>query len=381
VRHTRLSDVCDIEMGQAPIGSSYNHTGEGYPLLAGAGDFGAEFPQATKYTTQPTKISQPGDILLCIRATVGDLNWSDKSYCLGRGIAGLRPRNEKLDRKYLWRCMEHLRADLENSGRGSTFLQVSRRDIADLLIPLPSDMGEQRRIATILDKADGIRGKRRQGLVLMDELLMSVFLESFGDPVANTKKWPMQSLGSVCSKITDGTHDTPPRQSSGVMFITGKNIRPFRIDRENLEFVSEDVHREIYRRCNPEFGDVLYTNIGAGTGNAAYNEFEFEFSMKNVALLKPNPDRVDGRYLEFVLNNDKFKQRLIARYGQGGAQGFLGLKTIKSVEVPLPPIALQTRFNEIVSRARTASTRVKLAYESDEGLFLSLSQRAFRGEL
>ncbi len=112
MRPTPLSEICDIEMGQAPAGSSYNYDGEGYPLLAGAGDFGVDSPMATKYTTQPTKVSQPGDVLLCIRATVGDLNWSDKAYCLGRGIAGLRPRAGKLDRRYLWRCMEHVRPEL-----------------------------------------------------------------------------------------------------------------------------------------------------------------------------------------------------------------------------------------------------------------------------
>ena len=87
------------------------------------------------------------------------------------------------------------------------------------------------------------------------------------------------------------------------MFITGKNIRPFTIDRINVEFVSDDVHREIYRRCNPEYGDVLYTNIGAGTGNAAFNDLTCEFSMKNVALLKPDAILTNGRYLEFLLNN------------------------------------------------------------------------------
>ncbi len=381
MRLTPLADICDIEMGQAPVGSSYNHDGEGYPLLAGAGDFGVDSPIATKHTTQPTKISQPGDVLLCIRATVGDLNWSDKAYCLGRGVAGLRPRNGKLDRRYLWRCMEHVRPELEKLGRGSTFLQVSRRDIAELAIPLPSDLREQRRIAAILDKADAIRRKREQALALADDFLKSVFLEMFGDPVGNTKNWPLEPLGLVCSKITDGTHDTPPRQSSGVMFITGKNIRPFKIDSKNVEFVSEDVHQDIYRRCNPVYGDVLYTNIGAGTGNAAFNNLDFEFSMKNVALLKPNEKIANGRYLEFLLNNDNFKPRLIARFGQGGAQGFLGLKTIKSIEVPLPPVGQQTQFYQLVERTKKASARIELATLLDESLFLSLSQRAFRGEL
>ena len=79
-------------MGQAPKGESYNTTGVGYPLIAGAGDFGEQTPAAKKYTDAPTKLSRPGDLVLCIRATIGHRNWSDKVYCLGRGVAGLRTR-------------------------------------------------------------------------------------------------------------------------------------------------------------------------------------------------------------------------------------------------------------------------------------------------
>ena len=220
---------------------------------------------------------------------------------------------------------------------------IRTSEIEQVEVPNPP-LSEQARIAAILDKADAVRCKRERARAAADDFLKSVFLEMFGDPVVNTKNWPLKPLGLVCKKITDGTHDTPPRQSSGAMFITGKNIRPFTIDRINVEFVSDDVHREIYRRCNPEYGDVLYTNIGAGTGNAAFNDLTFEFSMKNVALLKPDAILTNGRYLEFLLNDESFKRRLISRFGQGGAQGFLGLKTIKSIEIPLPPVAQQTRF-------------------------------------
>ena len=71
MRSVPLSDVCDIAMGQAPKGNSYNSDDLGYPLLAGAGDFGPYKPIPSKFTTEPTKLSEPDDILLCIRATIG----------------------------------------------------------------------------------------------------------------------------------------------------------------------------------------------------------------------------------------------------------------------------------------------------------------------
>src|SRR5690606_38523782 len=145
-------------MGQAPVGSSYNENGEGLALIAGAGDFGQTTPEPKKYTTEASTISKVDDLILCIRATTGDLNWSDKEYCLGRGVAGLRPISHMLDKNYLWHFIGANKNQLSAKGTGSTFKQVSRSHIAEWEIPLPP-LPEQKRIAAILDKADAIRRK------------------------------------------------------------------------------------------------------------------------------------------------------------------------------------------------------------------------------
>jgi len=155
-----LSDVCSITMGQAPNGESYNDIGHGVPLIAGAADLGLIHPSPAKWTTQPTKISNPGDIILCIRATIGDRNWANSRYCLGRGVAGLRSDETRLDQNFLWHWLDHSSFELKSKGRGATFLQVSKSDIASLEIPLPP-LPEQKRIAAILDKA-GSREQRRR---------------------------------------------------------------------------------------------------------------------------------------------------------------------------------------------------------------------------
>jgi type I restriction enzyme S subunit len=106
-------------MGQAPSGDTYNDEGEGLPLIAGASDFGSQTPQPSRFTTVPGKISQIGDIILCVRATIGDLNWSDKRYCLGRGVASLRVMPGRADARYMWRAIEAYAAQLSAMGRGA----------------------------------------------------------------------------------------------------------------------------------------------------------------------------------------------------------------------------------------------------------------------
>lgn len=88
---TTMGDVIFIEMGQSPDGSATNTTGDGLPLIGGASDLDENLPRPTRYTSTPTKVSEIGDLILCVRATIGKLNYADNRYCLGRGVAGLRP--------------------------------------------------------------------------------------------------------------------------------------------------------------------------------------------------------------------------------------------------------------------------------------------------
>lgn len=108
-------------MGQAPVGESYNVLNDGYALIAGAGDFGTDAPEPKKFTTSPTRLSKIADIILCIRATIGDLNWSDKVYCLGRGVASIRAKPEKAHPPYIWHILLSKKAELARRGTGSTF--------------------------------------------------------------------------------------------------------------------------------------------------------------------------------------------------------------------------------------------------------------------
>ena len=168
MKELSLEEVCDIQMGQSPPGSSYNEEQIGLPLLGGASDFGNIYPEAKKFTNDPRKIANKGDLILCIRATIGDRNWADKKYCLGRGVAGLQPKTNLLDSHYLWHWLEVGKKQLLERANGSTFKQVTRDAIGSCQIPIPP-LEEQKRIAAILDKADRIRRKRQEAIRLTED--------------------------------------------------------------------------------------------------------------------------------------------------------------------------------------------------------------------
>nr|WP_240920142.1 restriction endonuclease subunit S [Pseudoalteromonas sp. SA25] len=270
---------------------------------------------------------------------------------------------------------------LERFVEGAGVPTLNRNLVHDELIPLPP-LHEQKRIAAILDKADTIRRKRQQAIQLADDFLRSVFLDMFGDPVTNPKGWELKPLASLCRKITDGTHHSPPIVEKGVPYVTAKHLK-----KTGLEFhakpwyVSEEEHKKIFSRCNPEKNDVLYIKDGATTGLAAINEYGFEFSMlSSLALLKPNFELVNSEFLCMFLNHPRTKLVLTANMA-GAAITRLTLAKIKDVQVPLPDINTQEKFKEVYLSVRALSNKVKASDGLSEQEFNSLSQKAFAGQL
>jgi type I restriction enzyme S subunit len=146
--------------------------------------------------------------------------------------------------------------------------------------------------------------------------------------------WNCLMLRDCCNKVTDGTHDTPTPVRSGVPFLTAIHVKDNKIDFDACLYLSKADHEVIYSRCNPERGDVLFVNIGAGVATTALVDVDFQFSLKNVALLKPNSRAVSGHYLNYALSNTKIK--IIRDLSSGGAQPFLSLTQIGAIAIPLP---------------------------------------------
>lgn len=327
-----------------------------------------------------TKLMPKDTVLIALTGTTtGKVGYLTFEACANQSVTGILPSEYHVP-KYLYYYLNSIRKKVISDAYGGAQPHISQAYVKKIKVPLPP-LETQKRIAQILDDAVALRDKTEQLIREYDALAQSIFLDMFGDPVKNEKGWKTEILKEVCAKITDGTHDTPQRLTEGIKFITGKHIRPFKIDYENSDYVTEEIHQEIFRRCNPEFGDILYTNIGVNFGTAAMNTVEYEFSMKNVALLKYNRKILNGRYLESLLNNENFKDRLKRVFGVGGAQQFLSLSNIKSINVLVPPINLQNQFADKIALIEKQKELAKQELKESEDLFNCLLQKAFKGEL
>lgn len=147
-------------------------------------------------------------------------------------------------------------------------------------------------------------------------------------------EWETKKLSDIALKITDGTHDTPKPTETGVPYITAIHVKDGNISFEDSYYLTQHDHDKIYRRCNPVKGDLLIVNIGSGTATSAIIDVDFEFSMKNVALIKPNHNLVYPNFLSQVQR--MHSKRLNHQLTSGGAQPFLSLKTIGKISHLFP---------------------------------------------
>lgn len=131
----KLNDISEVIMGQSPPGHSYNNDAIGYPLLNGPTEFGDIHPEETQWTTSPTKFCKKGDILFCVRgATAGRMNIADKTYCIGRGLAAIRP-SDKNQYSYIYLFLQNMYRVFQSTSDGSTFINISGDRLKNLLLP------------------------------------------------------------------------------------------------------------------------------------------------------------------------------------------------------------------------------------------------------
>ena len=145
----RLGDVAEIVMGQSPISSNYNTTGTGLPLIQGNADIYNRKTIKRFFTTQITKQGKSGDILMSVRAPVGEVARAVFDVCLGRGVCAIR-----FDNDFMYHCLIYLEPTWAKHSKGSTFDSVNSADVKELEIQLPATPAEQTAIASVLTEMD-----------------------------------------------------------------------------------------------------------------------------------------------------------------------------------------------------------------------------------
>lgn len=222
----------------------------------------------------------------------------------------------------------------------------------------------------------------RSKLVSKRTMTPETHLES--DEYEIPEAWKWVSLDSLASKIVDGVHHKPEYVAEGVPFMSVKDINGGKMSFNYCKYISEETHKEIHPRCNPEKGDLLITKSGT-IGRTAIVDTDDVFDLfVSVALIKPASDKVNMKYIDIALcqwvNSIDISSRVV-----GTAIKNLHLRDMRVLAIPFAPIKEQKkivhRVEEFLTFSDQIEQQVKNAQKRVDTLTQSILAKAFRGEL
>lgn len=263
-----LGSIGKLLMGQSPLGNSYNKDNNGLPLLNGAVDLKKEGIVVRQYTTNPTKIAKRGDLLFCIRATIGNLSEADRDYCIGRGVAALRVKSS-VSKKYVWYKLEQLFDEMRRLSQGGVIKGLKKQELEAFKLFLPKEIEVQQRVAQVLSKLDEniaitkdvIKKTKKLRMSLMQELLTrGIGHKEFKKTKLGVipSEWKIVSFNEIVSIANGQVNPTINPYKSMIL------VAPNHLESDSGRIIKKETaesQRAISGKYLVRKGDVIYSKI------------------------------------------------------------------------------------------------------------------------
>lgn len=345
------------------------------------------------------KMFPAGSVIISSRAPIGYIAISKNEASTSQGCKTFSAYMQSLVlSEFVYYVMRFRVPDMEKRATGTTFKEISGKGVGETVIPLPPTEEQQRivdKINEIMPEIDeyeriekeleelknnfpknmkdallqaAMQGRLTErmridssvdelliqieedrkdkincGIVKKDKRLFINYIENEEQSYIIPDTWRMVTLGSIVYKLTDGTHKTPEYAVDGVKFVSVKDISSGRLDLSGTKFIKQTEHDELYKRCNPEKGDMLLSKIGT-TGVPAIVDTEEPFSLfVSVALLKYNHQYIHEKFLYYLLMCPLVQEQVKENTRGIGNKNWV-LDFIAKTVIVLPPIEEQQRI-------------------------------------
>ena len=304
--------------------------------------------------------------------------------CLNTSTIRFKPKDGRSDLKFLrhWLDGSEFRGQITKLVTGSAQQNFGPTHLKALRISVPP-LEEQRRIAAILDQAETLRTQRRTALALLDSLTQSLFLDMFGDPVANPREFEIKPLADV-TKFENGDRSSnypsgDDLKTSGVLFLSTKNIVNNTLDLSQPQYITEEKFSSL-SRGKALSGDLIITLRGT-LGSCCIFDGGHKTAFINAQMMLIRPTvKVLSVYLHALLTSDNAKAHF-DYIGRGAAVPQLTSAQLAELKVLVPPLPLQQTFATRIAAIEALKATHRRALAALDALFASLQQRAFAGAL
>ncbi|MDJ0316033.1 restriction endonuclease subunit S [Arthrobacter antibioticus] len=388
----KLGEICKVESGGTPSrGTQSNFNGD-IPwvkigdMLQGTVLTTTESITETGLATSSAKIWPAGTLLISIFATIGRTAVLGIPAASNQAIAGLQLDHDRVQTNYLRHFLDASTSAFEATSRGIAQNNINMSILREWPIPLPP-LPEQRRIATILDKADRLRTQRREALAHLDALTRSIFDDMFGDPVSNELGWPKAPMSALLSSIESGRSPVclarPATDGEWGVLKLGAISTQSWLPNHNKALADSQPDP----RLEVKAGDVLFSRKNTPDLVAAVclvNRTPPRLLLPDLIfrLCISDPDTVSNVYLASVLQHVNQRGEIQA-LASGSAQSMVNISKAKvmTISIPVPPPELQQTFARRVAGVDRLKEKHRTQLGELDTLFASLQHRAFRGEL
>ena len=405
----KLCDIGELARGKSkhrPRNDESLYIDGTIPMIQ-TGDVAAANKYITQFNTcynekglAQSRLWKKGTLCITIAANIGDVAILTFDACFPDSVLGFLPFSEQVSKEYVYYMLLAYKHRMNAKASKMAQSNLSLDKINSMLFPFPP-IEEQLRIVDCLDmlfcKVDEYEKIEQQLSTLKEEFFSNMcnailqsamqgkltlqletdssvdnmlqliiedkksyigkkttkadsrmFLELDENeefPFDIPDNWKWCKLGYILRKLTDGTHKTPNYTSSGIRFVSVKDISSGFINFSNTKFISQEEHSLLYQRCNPECGDMLLSKVGT-TGVPAYVDTTEEFSLfVSVALLKFNHQYILPRFLYYLIYSPLVQKQALEQTKGVGNQNWV-LDKIANTLVVLPPIEEQQRIVE-----------------------------------
>ena len=344
MEYVALKDVCKINMGQSPDSSSYNDKKEGIPFYQGNADFGEKHPIPRVWCNAPTKIAQPKDILMSVRAPIGALNYAQEKCCIGRGLAAITPDKDKLSLEFLYWFLRGKNSELNSKGTGSTFKAISKKTLEEVRVPL-IDLEKQQKMAQALEKTYSVIQMRTKQLKELDDLIKARFVELFGDSQRNPHGYKHTKLSDIATYYNGLTYKPENVATEGTIVLRSSNIQNSQLDFADTVRVDCAIKERLMVQKN----DILMCSRNGSAklvGKVALIK-DIQEPMSFGAFMMIIRSHYFG-YLMTYFQMDAFRQQI--KTGATTTINQITGRMLDDVTIPLPPMSLVDQFATFVEQ-------------------------------
>ncbi|HER2025529.1 restriction endonuclease subunit S [Bacillus infantis] len=377
-----LGLMTEIIMGQSPSSSSYNDQGHGLPFYQGKTEFGSKYPRVRKWCSEPTKIAEAEDVLISVRAPVGEVNMCRETSCIGRGLGAIRAIIGKSTPWFLYYTLQNAKTRFESLGQGSTFTAINGGELRNLFIIFPP-LKEQERIAEILATVDEQIENTKKLIEETKELKKGLMQQLLTKGIGHTHfkntdlgaipvGWEIHSMEAICERIIVGiassTTEHYSNKENGVPIIRNQNIKENILNTNDLLYISYEFDNANSKK-RLKVGDLLTVRTGY-PGITAVVTSDFEGCQSFTTLIStPKQEIVNSNYIAYYLNSPLGKEEL-KKLSAGGAQQNLNVGSLSKYRIKLPGIVEQKKIAEILS---AVDDRIE-SYEKEKERFIELKK-------